>query len=120
MKSNLKIIIKIIIFFFINISISPSKKISKKTILLIRLDAIGDYILFRNFIQIIANSKKYQDYKITLVGNSTWKNIAENLDSQHIDSFIWLDRNKLNKDFIYRYQKLKEISSFEYLEYYKL
>lgn len=82
--------------------------------LLIRLDAIGDYILFRNFIEIIKNSEKYKDYKITLVGNSVWKDIAENLDSQYIDNFFWLDKSRFNKNLFYRYKKLKEITANAY------
>jgi ADP-heptose:LPS heptosyltransferase len=78
--------------------------------LLIRLDAIGDYVMFRNFIKELKESQKYKDYNITLLGNSAWKSLAQELDNEYIEEFIWLDRNKINKDFIYRYKKLKEIT----------
>jgi len=86
----------------------------KKSLLIIRLDAIGDYVLFRNYIEVLKNSEKYKDYKITLVGNIAWKSIAEELDSKYIDNFIWTDREKFEKNFIYRYKKLKKISSKGY------
>ena len=35
-----------------------------KTLLLLRLDSIGDYVLFRNFMSEIKRSDKYRDYKI--------------------------------------------------------
>jgi ADP-heptose:LPS heptosyltransferase len=114
MKVNIKNIIKSISFYCINFFIFPSKNITEKSILLIRLDAIGDYILFRNFIEILKNSKKYKSYKITLLGNSAWKNIAETFDSPYIDNFIWLDRNRFNEDIVYRYHKLKEITAKGY------
>ena len=112
--AKLKHLIRFIIYFFINILVSPSKEIKQNSLLLIRLDAIGDYVIFRNFIKELKESQKYKKYKITLLGNSAWKSLAQGLDSEHIDSFIWLDRNKFSKDFFYRYKKLKEITACGY------
>ena len=109
MISKLKTLIKLIIYYFINLSVNSSKEIKPKSLLLIRLDAIGDYVLFRNFIELLKKSEKYKEYSITLLGNSAWKSLSQELDSEFVDDFIWLDRNKFNKDFIYRYKKLKEI-----------
>jgi ADP-heptose:LPS heptosyltransferase len=114
MFSKIKNITKFITYYFINLFIIPSKNIKQNTLLLIRLDAIGDYVLFRNCIEILKNSKKYKNYKITLIGNIAWKNLAEKLDSQFIDEFIWIDNKKFNKNLIYRYKKLKEITSKGY------
>ncbi len=112
--AKIKTVIKLIIYYFINLLISPSKEIKPKSLLLIRLDAIGDYVLFRNFIEVLRNSQKYKDYKITLLGNSAWKSLCEELDGEFVDGFIWLDRVRFNKDFVYRYQKLQEIVSSGY------
>ena len=90
------------------------KSNTEKSIILIRLDAIGDYVLFRNFIDEIKKSKTYCDYKITLLGNSAWKNLAVELDSKYIEKFIWLDRKKFSNDLDYRYNKLKEITTSGY------
>ena len=114
MATKSKIIIKLIIYFIINLLIRPSKKIKSKSLALIRLDAIGDYILFRNFIEILKKSKKYKNYSITLIGNSAWKNLTTEFDNKFIDNFIWIDRNRFSKDLIYRYNKLKEITSSGY------
>lgn len=59
-------------------------------ILLVRLDAIGDYILFRNILRFIRNSKKYQKAHLTILGNPAWKNIAETFDADCADEWIWL------------------------------
>lgn len=114
MISKLKTLIKFIIYYIINILVEPSKKIKPKSLLLIRLDAIGDYVLFRNFIEVLKKSEEYKNYNMTLLGNSAWKSISEELDSEYIDEFIWLDKNKFNKDFEYRYKKLKEITESGY------
>lgn len=108
--SKLKTLIKFTIYYLINLLLSSSKETKKKSLLLIRLDAIGDYVLFRNFIEVLKKSEKYKDYKITLLGNSVWKSLSEELDSEYIEEFIWLDRSKFSKDIVYRYRKLKEIS----------
>ena len=114
MISNLKKLIKLLIYGLINLFISPSKEIKRKSLLLVRLDAIGDYVLFRNFIKLLKKSQKYNDYTITLLGNSVWKNLSKELDYEYVDDFIWLDRNKFHNNLIYRYKKLKEITFYGY------
>ena len=114
MASQLKTIIKLIVYFIIDLLIKPSKEKNPKSLLLIRLDAIGDYILFRNYVEILKKSEKYKDYSITLLGNSVWKDLTKELDSEFVDKFIWLDRNRFSKDLFYRYKKLKEIVSSGY------
>lgn len=68
-----------------------------KRLLIIKIDAIGDYILFRNFLEEIKNSDIYKDYKITFLGNIVVKDLAENLDGKFIDDFIWISRKKIFK-----------------------
>ena len=114
MVSKLKTVIKIIIYRFIDFFIKPSKEIKTKSLLLIRLDAIGDYVLFRNFIEVLRKNNKYKDYSITLLGNSAWKSLSQELDGEYIDNFIWLDRSKFYNDLFYRYKKLQELVSNGY------
>lgn len=111
---KLKTFVKFIIYYFIDVFIRPSKKIIDNSLLLIRLDAIGDFVIFRNFIEELNHSEKYANYKITLLGNSVWKNVAEEFDCDFVDSFIWLDRERFSKNLLYRYKKLKEITSNGY------
>ena len=74
-------------------SILRKVSLSSKTkkLLIVRLDAIGDYILFRNALSELKKSKRFRDHKITLLGNSLWKELAENLDNHVVDEFIWID-----------------------------
>lgn len=110
MIRQIKIMIKNILYYFVNILVSQKKQIRKKSILMIRLDAIGDYVLFRNYIEILKKSNKYQDYSITLVGNLAWKSLSEVLDKDLIDRFIWVDRDRFAHDMVYRYHQLRDIT----------
>lgn len=90
---------------------------SRKTqsdIALIRLDAIGDYLLFRNFIEEIKKSKKFLNKRITLIGNIAWKEVSEELDKPFVDNFIWIDRNRIWSDKAYRLKLLFRFSTLSF------
>ena len=106
---SFKNILKLITYYIIDIFVRPSKIIKPKSLLLIRLDAIGDYILFRNFIEELKKDKKYKHYSITLLGNTAWKSLSEELDSCFVDEFIWIDRNKFTKNIFYRFKILQKL-----------
>ncbi len=88
-----------------------------KTLLLVRLDAIGDYLLFRNFLPLIRQNPLYHDYRITLLGNPAWRDLFETWDKKYVDEVIWLDRKRFFTDFSYRFRSLWQIrkSGFETL-----
>ena len=69
------------IYFFI------SRK--ERTLLLIKNDGIGDYILFRNYLYFLRNSAKYKHHQIYLLANLTGKDLAMHLDAKVIDGFFW-------------------------------
>jgi|GEM_PF-341631 len=79
----LKTTIKLLDFFAIR---------RTRSLLLVKLDSIGDYILLRNFIEILKNDKEYGKYNITLCGNIIWKELAETFDKDYIKHFIWVDQ----------------------------
>lgn len=105
-----------ILFYLIDfLSINIIKKKSTDlSLVIVKLDAIGDYILFRNFLEIIHKSNKFSNYKITLIGNVSWKEISIQFDNSFIDNFIWLDTTKFLNIYIYRFFFLKEIKKQEY------
>jgi len=67
----------------------------KKRVLLIKTDAIGDYILFRNFIEVVKKSDQFKDYEIDLLGNELWKDVALEYDTASISEFIFVRPNAL-------------------------
>ncbi|MFH0808025.1 MAG: hypothetical protein V1888_00175 [archaeon] len=86
---------------------------SKKKILIVKSDAIGDYIMFRNFIQILKKSKKYRKYGIYLLGNESWRNIFEKLDKFEIDKSEFINRRYLyNKKYIT--EKLEKLNKEDF------
>lgn len=50
-----------------------------KTLLIIRLDGIGDYILTRPFFKNLRNSKRFKDYKIIFVGSPDFVELSKNM-----------------------------------------
>lgn len=114
MIRKFKHIFLLIFCLIVDLFVKKTDSYNKNTLLLIRIDAIGDYVLFRNFIEIVRKSEKYNSHKITLLANVVWKDLAVALDSQFIDEFIFLDRQKFSYNFIYRYKFLKKLFSKGY------
>ena len=107
--TKVKNLLNYLIYLLIDISLPAPNKISPNTLLIIRLDAIGDYLLFRNFLAAIKSSGKYKNHKITLCGNIIWKDLAEQFDKDTVNEFTWVDRKKFYKDISYKFNLLKEI-----------
>lgn len=61
----------------------------RKRLLIIKADAIGDYVLFRNYLEVIRHSEKYKDYEIDLLGNVAWQEIALWYDKPFISRFFF-------------------------------
>jgi len=83
------------------------------TLLIVRLDGIGDYILFRDYIRFIKESGRYKGYKLLLLGNTAYKDIAENQDANDIQNFLWVDINKTRWNLSYRKRLLKTINAYK-------
>jgi len=64
-------------------------------LLIIKTDAIGDYILFRNFIEVIKRSETFKDYEIDLLGNRLWQDIALKYDRKFVNDFIFINPDDL-------------------------
>ena len=79
-----------------------------KSLTIIKLDGIGDYILFRNFLI----SLHHNGYKITLIGNDLWRSLAEHYDNSIIDKFIWININDFIANRFYRKWIQLRISMF--------
>lgn len=73
-----------------------------KRLLIIRLDAIGDYILFRNFIKILATHRKYKEYKIDMLCHKSWYELSRELDKKYINNFFSFDKEKYISDNWYK------------------
>ncbi len=66
--------------------------IRPKTLLLMKLDTIGDYVLFRNFLKPLREF--YAGYEITLLCNKDFLEVIDAYDRPYIDHLILLDTSK--------------------------
>ena len=58
---KLRNLINYFTYLIIDFFLPSEQKINLNTLLIIRLDAIGDYLLFRNYLSVIRTSKKYKN-----------------------------------------------------------
>ena len=72
LKFRFRYILKCLRFFFTDYFLLFNNKkitVTERSLIIVHTEAIGDYILFRNFIEQIKNSEKFKTYKITLIAN---------------------------------------------------
>ena len=81
------------------------------SLVIIRLDVLGDYLMFRNYLRTIKESARYGNHSITLLGNVAVKSLAEAFDADLIDRFIWVDIYKLSTQPLYRFQVVRQLRS---------
>jgi ADP-heptose:LPS heptosyltransferase len=87
----------------------PRPKPKEQKVLLVRLDAIGDYVLFRNFIKIFVQHQTYKNSKLVFCGNVVWKDLFLLLDKDCFSEQIWIDRKKFFLNPVYRFGVQKKI-----------
>jgi len=90
-----------------------SNKKREKVILVIKTDGLGDYIIFRNFLNKL---KKVKKEKIVLISNELWKDISLNFDKNVVDEFLFVNRNSFVKDWDYRQNLLKKLDKYDISE----
>jgi ADP-heptose:LPS heptosyltransferase len=64
-------------------------------LLLIKTDAVGDYMLFRNFIEITKRSAKYRNYEVDLLGNILWEDVCLTYDKHFLNKTYFINANNL-------------------------
>lgn len=78
-------------------------------LLIVRVDEIGDYILWRNFLNEIVSSPKYRDHEIHFCGNRSWKSLFDQFDTSTVNKHFWIDKMRFKKELKYRYRFLQMI-----------
>lgn len=99
-------LIKILKFLF---RFVPKFLSNSPVVLLMRLDNIGDYILFRNLLPFIRQSPKYASKRLMLIGNIAWKELAESFDAPFLNDFFWIAPSVYASDRWYRIKILWQI-----------
>lgn len=101
-KKSYDIFLFLLSELFINSLYFIPRNKSEKT-LVCKLDAIGDYILFRNGFRSFTKSNAMQGKSIFLLGNELWKELAVEWDSDIVTGFIWVNRKRFNRNLFYRF-----------------
>ncbi|MDD5757935.1 MAG: glycosyltransferase family 9 protein [Desulfobulbaceae bacterium] len=86
-----------------------SRRLDPNKICLVKVDKLGDYVLFRNFIAEIKNSPRFKACRLTLVANIEQKAFIEWLDRDHVDHVIWLDIYQYASNPLYRFRMARRI-----------
>lgn len=113
MTVNLKSVAKLLLYGFTTILVKKVPVIPK-TVLIVRVEGFGDYILFRNYLYWLKSRKEFAGYYFTLVGNVLWKEFAEHFDHSVVERFIWINHSNFGKNFLYRVKKIREICESGY------
>ena len=90
-------------------TLGTRKKTSNKKILIVRVDEIGDFILWHKFLQDIVSSEQYKGYIFHFCGNQSWKSLFTHFDAALVNKSFWLDKIRFKKEMWYRYKFLKQI-----------
>jgi ADP-heptose:LPS heptosyltransferase len=106
------------------VKITPKPKIShvnqKKQLLIVRNDAIGDFIIFTGILSYFRDIYPISDWEITLLGSKEYRTLSEFVKSNIIssksvfDNFISLDRLAFSHNLIYRFQFQKFLQKLSY------
>jgi len=103
-----------LIYDLINILTQNSSSNKSRKALVLRVDEIGDYILWRKCIDPLLNADKLKNFEVHFVGNQSWKSLFDLEFKGTFQKIIWLDKSKFKKSMIYRYTFLRNIAKENY------
>ncbi|MBK7370677.1 MAG: hypothetical protein IPJ09_04420 [Saprospiraceae bacterium] len=77
---------------------------------MVKTDELGDYILFRNYIQLFCDTFAF-DKKIILIGNDLWREFFIEFDDRpKIITTYWINKKRFKREMLYRYKFLQGIN----------
>jgi ADP-heptose:LPS heptosyltransferase len=72
-------------------------------ILILRVDEIGDYILWRKYLGELIQSDLCKGKELHFMGNASWKNLFDLEYGKQFEKIIWLQKNNFKTKVIYRF-----------------
>jgi len=81
-------------------------------LIIVKLDAIGDYVISSNLIPVIVNNEKFISSKKVLVGNVLWKDLAVKIHSGFIDEYIFIDVSKYENNTFNQLKFISKLAKF--------
>ncbi len=85
-----------------------------KRVLIVRIDEIGDYMLWRPFLHEIITAEQYRGYEFHFCGNKSWKSLFDTFDAEAITHSFWIDKIRFKKEMGYRYRFLRNVYQQNY------
>lgn len=86
------------------------KGVGSKKVAIIRLDELGDYVLFRNALLAVQKTLEISgNHQLILIGNAAWKNLHNSADAGLVSDVFWIDKRRFSKSPRYRLQTLLAI-----------
>ncbi len=79
----------------------------RKTVLIVRLDAIGDFVLWLDAAKELRQVYPNSQYEITLIANEAWTQLANAIP--FFDNVWPISRNKFYRKMLYRYGVLRQL-----------
>lgn len=95
-------------------STGPRKKHAVKKLLVVRVDEIGDFMLWQPFLKEIKQAEIYKGYELHFCGNQSWRTLFDTLNKELVGKNFWIDKLLFKKDMNYRYAFLKNIYKERY------
>ena len=83
-------------------------------VLLVRNDSIGDYLLFRPWLRLLAAEVRGRGQHLTLAANALWAPLARAWDADCFDELLMVDFGRFQTDTVYRADVLRGIGAASY------
>ncbi|NCI46616.1 glycosyltransferase family 9 protein [Sediminibacterium soli] len=78
----------------------PRQKPRQPKLLIVRLDEIGDFMLWHKFLE--ETIAAFPGYTVHFLGNKSWKLLFETLHADAVNKAVWMDKIRFKKDLRYR------------------
>ena len=80
-----------------------------RTLAVLKFDVLGDYLMLRTYLRYLKTESAYRDHGFVLVGNQTFRGLAEALDADIVDQWVWVDIYKLSTRLGYRFRMVRQL-----------
>jgi len=85
-------------------------------VLVVRNDSIGDYLLYRPWLRLLAQQVRERGHHLTLAANALWAPLARAWDADLFDELLVVEFGRFQKDLGYRAEVLQIIGAGGYGE----
>jgi ADP-heptose:LPS heptosyltransferase len=85
-------------------------------VLLVRNDSIGDYLLFRPWLRLLAAEVRGRGQHLTLAANALWAPLARAWDADCFDELLVVEFGRFQTDMVYRAEVLRGLGAAGYGE----